>query len=232
MSPRVRTRAGEFAPIHEEQTKKANIIDLGEKLLVRRAKTGDKKSLGTLLRIHEPKLRKIAESFMQGSDKTKKLGSAEDALQETFVKITDNISTFDEKSNFFTWMTTVLRNTLIDMYRKGEYRMHESLDKPIAATTKKTMISEISSRSMYGEQEENPETRVLRKMDIDIVREILEDIDEMYKEVFQLYFVEGITTREIAEKLNLKEATIKSRIRYLKEIAEKKLRAKGYKRTN
>ena len=45
--------------------------------------------------------------------------AAEDALQESFIKIWKNSHTYDQKkAKLFTWILRITRNTAIDLYRK------------------------------------------------------------------------------------------------------------------
>ena len=51
---------------------------------------------------------------------------AEDILQDTFVRVIKNASSFQRKAKFTTWLYTIARN-LIDALRKASYRRHPSL---------------------------------------------------------------------------------------------------------
>ena len=50
--------------------------------------------------------------------------ATEDLMQETYIKMIENINQFDPKRNFKSWLSTIARNLAIDYYRKSS---HEQL---------------------------------------------------------------------------------------------------------
>lgn len=84
--------------------------------LVRRAKEGDPAAFEQLMRAHADAVYGHALRFF-GDPHT-----AEDVVQEVFVKVYRSIAGFDEKAAFSTWLFRVTRNVCLDMFRAGRKR--------------------------------------------------------------------------------------------------------------
>ena len=118
---------------------------------------------------------------------------AEEVLQNTFLKIWDNIDSYDDsKGTFYTWMHRIARNAALDRVRiKG----FDFLEKSI----------ELDS-NVYIEGVETD----LAGID---VHELLHSIDDKYKAVLDLIYLKGYSQSETAEELNIPLGTVKTRIR-------------------
>ena len=120
--------------------------------------------------------------------------AAKDVLQETFVKIWKNASKYDpDKARVFTWMYQIARNSAIDKIRQ------------LKAIAAREIQSEQSNIHNIGISGVNPDT-------VDLP-EILNQIDEKYREVIGTLFYGGMTQKEASEQLNLPLGTIKTRLR-------------------
>ncbi|NJM14507.1 MAG: sigma-70 family RNA polymerase sigma factor [Bacteroidales bacterium] len=116
---------------------------------------------------------------------------AEDILQEGFLKIFENIQSYEGKGSFEGWMKSVMVNTAITHFHKNKKHYHHE---------------EI--------EDFKEEIRLNGLPDADLdARELLKVINQMpqgYKMVFNLFAIEGYKHKEIAEKLNIDENTSKS----------------------
>lgn len=94
-----------------EKSAAANDADL-----VAGARAGDLDAFETLVRRHTPTVYAHALRFF-GDPAT-----AEDTVQEVFIKVYRAIESFDERSRFTTWLFRVTRNTCLDLARAGKRR--------------------------------------------------------------------------------------------------------------
>ncbi len=129
---------------------------------------------------------------------------AHDALQDTFVKIWKNFDKYDEKkSQLFTWMYSIARNTALDHRRR--------INKVYIDDIQNQVDNVLLSTSMNEEA-------------IDI-RQKLDNIEDRYKEVIDALFFQGYSQREWSKESGTPLGTIKSRLRVgmrmLKEIYDK-----------
>jgi len=122
---------------------------------------------------------------------------AKDLLQETYVKALTYREKFAEFTNLKAWTYTIMKNTFINNYRKSK-RENTNLD-----NTKDLYYLNI-----------NKETPVMNPDSEFSYKEVLKAVDALEDE-FRIPFVmhtEGYKYKEIADKLDLKIGTVKSRI--------------------
>ena len=85
-------------------------------MLVARAREGDIDAFEALVRAHTRAVYGHAVRFFGSPD------SAEDVVQEVFVKVFRSLSSFDGTAAFSTWLYRVTRNTCLDAVRAGRHR--------------------------------------------------------------------------------------------------------------
>jgi len=84
--------------------------------LVGAAKNGDLDAFEALVRAHTPAVYAHALRFF-GDPST-----AEDVVQEVWIKVFRSLATFDERAKFSTWLFRVTRNVCLDIVRAGKRR--------------------------------------------------------------------------------------------------------------
>ncbi len=109
-----------------------------------------------------------------------------DAIQDTILDAFEHIGSLKKAEYFKTWVTRILINNCTRTYRKNK-----------------------KSAGMVQGMEEGEYDR--GNSDVEF-RELLLELPEESRTIFQLYFGEQFTTKEIAEILGMKESTVKSRI--------------------
>jgi len=120
---------------------------------------------------------------------------AQDALQESFVKIWKNIDSYDcSKGSLFTWMLNISRNHAIDMLRSKNMRQKiQSIDKSVGVVNKQMSSS--------------------TNTDHFLIKELIENLKPEHKQMIEMAFYQGYTQEELAEELNIPLGTIKTRAR-------------------
>ncbi len=126
---------------------------------------------------------------------------AEDAVQECFLKYVEKAPQFNDDEHEKAWLIRVASNTCKDMLRKRKHQSFVSLD-------------EIRN---LGVCEDNAQ-----------ILGMLVSLEEKYRIVIHLHYVEGYKAREIAPMLGITEAAVKKRLQRgrdaLREIYEKEAR--------
>lgn len=128
---------------------------------------------------------------------------AEDLLQESFIKVFLNLSSYKYDGAFEMWVRRIIINTSIKRYHKMSYQ------------------NESPSSDFLPEQEIS-----LNAYDDLVYEELLNMVSELpegYKVVFNLYAIEGYSHKEIAELLNIKEATSRSQLVKARMVLQDKL---------
>ncbi len=139
--------------------------------------------------------------------------AAEDALQDTCVKIWKNAATYDQKKGrLFTWLLNIARNTAIDKARTGKFQHHRK--------------SQPLEDNVYDNISHSEE---MKTVDVGLM-DLVDNLEEKYRQVIDLIYLQGYTQKEVAESLDLPLGTVKTRAR----TGLRKLRKilKAYKETN
>ena len=109
-----------------------------------------------------------------------------DAISETILACWEKIWQLKEEDYFRTWMTRILINKCNDILRKQRNIM---------------LVEEIPEQLSYDRKYENVEWE-----------EALESLDEKYRLIMLLYYVEGFKTGEIGDILSMPESTVRTRL--------------------
>ncbi len=117
---------------------------------------------------------------------------AEDILQESFVKVFDNLDKFKFTGSFEGWIRRIVVNTALKTHQKKSFtnekfaleHFPDKAEAPVAF-------------SRLGEQE---------------LLGMIARLPDGYKAVFNLYAIDGYSHKEIAQQLNIKESTSRSQL--------------------
>jgi RNA polymerase sigma-70 factor (ECF subfamily) len=170
-----------------------------EQELVARARQGDTASFSTLLRRYEGKIFRLAMNITQNRE------DAEDVLQESFLKAYEHLDQFLGNSKFYTWIVRIAVNQALMKLRKRRSDRAVSLDEQID-TGEDTVVREIAA------WDPDPEQRYSQDELHTILTSVIDELAPIYRTVFTLRDVEGLSTEETAEALDLSVPAVKSRL--------------------
>ncbi|GAB3532346.1 sigma-70 family RNA polymerase sigma factor [Pontibacter brevis] len=160
-----------------------------EEELVARLRSQDASAVSLLYDMYSPTLFGVVLQIIKEEE------TAEDVLQEAFVKIWSSFQSYDaSKGRLFTWMINICRNLAIDKIRSKQYRVSQ-----------KTNEIPASPRAIHGSSEFKPEHIGLR--------EVTEKLSPEQKQIIDLMYFEGLTQSEIAEEFSIPLGTVKTRAR-------------------
>lgn len=167
--------------------------------LVTRAREGDAVSFSLLLRRYEGKIFRLAMNITQNRE------DAEDVLQEAFLKAYEHLDQFQGNSRFYTWIVRIAVNQALMKLRKRRSDRAVSLDEQID-TGEDTVVREIAA------WDPDPEEQYSREELHQILETAVDDLAPIYRTVFTLRDVDGLSTEETAEVLDLTVPAVKSRL--------------------
>ena len=127
---------------------------------------------------------------------------AQDNLQDSFIKIFDSIEKFKFKGSFEGWCKRITINTALARYRKND-------------------VYELFNEDQLAEQEaviEENET-----ISLQFLLEIVQQLPNRYRLVFNLYVLDGYSHKEIAKLLEITEGTSKSNLARARKILKDKI---------
>ena len=124
--------------------------------------------------------------------------SAQDVVQDGFIKIFEHIGNFDQKGSIEGWMRRIIANQAIDYIRKKK---------------KENFVStEENEFRLVAEEGEDIENWNMTTLKAEIAMDAIENLSPAYRAVFNLAVMENYTHKEIAEMLNINEGTSKSNL--------------------
>ncbi len=171
---------------------------------------GDSQQFHQLIRPYERRLYVMALSMLRNE------ADAEDAAQEACLKAFRNLATFRADSKFGTWLVSITLNVARNRLRRNRLTQMESLDIPPEEQGHVSPALLRDWREVPSEVLERAEVR--RTLQNAIVA-----LPEIYREVFLLRDVEGLSIKEAAETLGVSEASVKVRLHRARTMLQKTL---------
>ncbi len=170
-----------------------------DEVLVQKSKERDQAAFAELVNRYESKIYNLAHRMMGNRE------DAADVLQETFLDAYKSLSNFRGESKFSTWLYRIATNVcLMKLRKKGEETVI-SLDEPIS-TKEGQRPREIPDWST------NPAVAVLNEELRQVMDEAIKTLPPLYKSVFVLRDMEGLSNAEVGKVLGESVAAVKSRL--------------------
>ncbi len=110
-----------------------------------------------------------------------------DAMQDTILRCWQNLDKLQKPQYFKTWMTRILINCCKDIIRNNK-------------------------GLVYLESYDGVETGTDNTLSDRTVQETIDGLSENYRLIFTLHYIQGLTVKEIAKLLSMKENTVKTRL--------------------
>ncbi|HOP07762.1 MAG TPA: sigma-70 family RNA polymerase sigma factor [candidate division Zixibacteria bacterium] len=185
-------------------------LQYDETALIAQALSGDQKAYTALTLKHRPAVFQIILKIVREKE------TANDLVQETFMKAFASLATYRSEYRFSTWLYRIAANASIDHLRKR--RIHAlSLDQPVE--TKDGQVEyEVPDYSFH------PERELVRKEQRISIEEAIESLPDKYREVIIYRHKDDKSYEEIADLLGIPVGTVKARIFRARELLKKKLR--------
>ncbi len=156
---------------------------------------GEHQLFELLIRRNNPALYRLGRAYNYNHHDT------EDLMQETYINAFYSLDQFQNKSSFKTWITRIMLNNCYHKKQKFSFQ-HE---KP-----SENMQNEKGSPLFQNHH--NTETAILNKELGHVLENALNAMPEDYRLVFAMRELNGLSTAETAEILNITEANVKVRL--------------------
>lgn len=135
---------------------------------------------------------------------------AEDVLQDAFIKVFDKIHTFKSEGSFEGWIRKIVVYTAL-----------KSNDK---------RISKFEPGNLDNTTEQSLDAEAISKMETDSLLNILQELPAGYRNVFNLYAIEGYSHKEISDIMGMSEVTSRTQYSRAKQHLIKLLAKYGINR--
>jgi RNA polymerase sigma-70 factor, ECF subfamily len=163
-----------------------------------------------LIRPYERSVYVMALSYMKNE------ADAEDVVQEAFIRAFRKLSSFRAESKFSTWLISITINEARTRLRRQALVRMEPLDQ--LPDQDKSV-----SPALLRDWREIPSEAVEREEVRNLIQRVVEQLPNIYRQVFLLRDVEELTTSETAQTLNISIPSVKVRLHRARMMLQKQL---------
>lgn len=155
--------------------------------LIKDCKKNNTKAQGELYKLFSSKLFSVCLKYSRSH------AEAQDNLQDAFIIIFNKINQFKNKGSFEGWLKRITINTTLQRYRK---------------TALFQIVDEAAIEDKTVEVDEDDSNEI----PLHFLLDIIQDLPDRYRLVFNLYVLDGYSHKEISELLKITIGTSKSNL--------------------
>jgi len=170
-----------------------------DRALARRILGGDEAAFRDLFDRFFPRLYRFALARVPRDPE-----AARDIVQQTFCQAIERLDTYRGEAALYTWFCQICRNAVADHYRRnsrGAGRVVLLEDLPDARAI---------LESFAAPEADEPETGAMREQVHRLVEATLDALPGRYGEALEWKYIDGLSVREIAERMSLGEKATES----------------------
>jgi RNA polymerase sigma-70 factor (ECF subfamily) len=171
-----------------------------DRALARRILRGDEAAFRDLFDRFFPRLYRFALARLPGDS-----DGARDIVQQTFCLAIERLDTYRGEAALYTWFCQICRNAIADHFRRnpggGSARLVLLEDQPNARAILESLAAPAA---------DEPETGAVREQVHRIVAATLDALPGRYGEALEWKYIDGLSVREIAERLSVGEKAAES----------------------
>ena len=181
-----------MTPLSATAPQLSSLTSLSDEEVVARVLGGETALFEILMRRHNERIYRAARAILR--DDTE----AEDVMQQAYVNAYTHLHQFDGRAQFSTWLTRIaVHEALARARHRGRYESLE--DSPVE------MFMPIHSGP-------DPERQAFARELATLIESAVDRLGDGYREVFMLRQVQGLTTSETAQVLDVSEDVVKTRL--------------------
>lgn len=169
-----------------------------EKKLIRDCQNGIKSSQFLLVKRYSGMLLTVCRRYARDES------MAKDVLQETLIRVFQNIGKYRDSGSFEAWMRKIAVRRSLQWLEKSHFRY------------------EIHAEFVPDEEVNIPD--VYAQMGADEIMMLINDLPSGFRTVFNLFVVEGFNHKEIGKLLEITESTSRSQLARARKILQQKLK--------
>ncbi|WP_417884662.1 RNA polymerase sigma factor [Zunongwangia sp.] len=169
--------------------------------LIKNCKKQNSKAQEQLYRLYSSKMFGLCLKYSDSYQQ------AEDNLHDGFMTIFEKIDQYKHKGSFEGWMKRIMINTVLQKYRNN---------KVYSLNNEEQLEEEVT----VNYDEEN--------VSLDYLLQIVQELPDRYREVFNLYVLDGYSHKEISTLLKISEGTSKSNLSRARLLLKVKIEEKNY----
>ena len=175
--------------------------------IISQCQRGDKTAFRYVVQTYQQRVFSLALKMIASEE------DAKDIVQETFIRVWQNITGYDDRRPFFTWLYTIASRLCLDHLKSSHIKMSVASDEEVF----RRYASDSNSQRML----ENSEG-------VSIVKLLAEGLSEKQRLVFTLCQLERLTSQETEEITGMSPSQVKSNLYVARQIIRKKMKELGY----
>ena len=188
---------------------------MSEEQLIRRAQQGDNGAFEELLLLHQKKVYNLCLRMSANPD------DALDLSQEAFLKAWKSLGQYQFEASFSTWLFRLTSNVCIDFLRRKKRRQETSLTESYEGSDEGAELSIADPQPLPEQQAITNETRLE-------LAQAMARLAPDHREILQLRVIENLPYEQIAEILDIRVGTVKSRLARARLSLRKILKTGNY----
>lgn len=145
----------------------------------------------------------------------------EEVCQDVFIKVYENLKSFEFNSKISTWIARIAYNTCLNYLQKKKLPLYEDL-KMGSEDNENEPVSAGFSENIWGGNS-GPEDKMIQKQTSDHIRKEISLLPVQYRTIVTLYHLDEMSYQEIGQALNLPEGTVKSYLFRARKMLKEKL---------
>ena len=161
--------------------------------VVSRVRAGEVDLFEVLMRRHNTRVYRVARAVLRDENE------AEDVMQQTYIKAFQHLDQFEDRSQFSTWLTRIAVREALARQRKWQPDIVEP-------------SGEGDHMDRFTAPDTDPERQAYAQELGRMLEHAVDELPEAYRTVFMLRDVEGMSTAETADGLELGEEAVKTRL--------------------
>lgn len=177
----------------------------GEAALLARARAGDAAAFEAIIRRNNRLLFRAARSVVADDD------TAQDIVQETYLRLFTQLGTFRGEAALGTWLTRVALNLAISTRRKQQRTV--LLDDGPQDSRNNAPHREDVMHHPLTPSRESPEAAAVRGQLRRSLQTAIDSLPDMYRQVFMLRAVQGMSVEDTAQCLDVSADVVKTRLK-------------------
>jgi RNA polymerase sigma factor (sigma-70 family) len=164
--------------------------------LVAAVRAGDDSAFEELYRRYQPRIARFVCGMLNDSAR------CEDIAQEAFLSALRRMRATDAEINFKPWIYQIARNAAIDSYRRNNHAVEVSMDADDGLRA--------SDRTRLVGLDGSPDAALVTKERLDHLQGAFDELSDVHSRVLVMRELEGMSYREIGEKLDLTRPAVES----------------------
>jgi RNA polymerase sigma-70 factor (ECF subfamily) len=179
--------------------------------IVRRVRQGDVASFEIVMRRYNQRLYRLARAIVRDD------AEAEDVVQQSYLNAYLHLDQFADRARFSTWLTKIA--------------IYEALAR-VRRSARRSALAEVAQLAdhvlhKFESKSPDPERQAFARELALLLEAAVDALPEIYRVVFMLREVEGLSTLETAECLDLSEDSVKTRLHRARSLLRDHLYARA-----